>query len=763
MRDKYPLGPSDMDATDTAQSLGVSGGIEYRRSRRSVPGDGYMRDTDNFLGPAAGKEIKRSHLDSVEAGETHARLMGHYIREIEVQAPWRTNMARDEAFYDSEQWSAEDAKVLEARGQKPSVFNVIAQSINWIIGSQKRARVDAKILPRKKEGSRQAERKSQLLKYLADVNRSHFAESDAFAECAKAGLSWIESGTQSETEGEPIYDRYESWRNIIIDSVAREKDLSDSRYMFRQRWVDLDTAVSMFPDRAAHLRLSAQKAYEYGVSMDDTGDEHMDVLEVEQAREGFSTIDAPSYQRDRVRLIECWYRVPTTSPVVAGGEFNGELFDPSSPGHVEQIQAGVATIKQRPIMRMHVMVCTPSAVLWMSESPYRHNRFPFTPLWAYRKSSTGEPYGFVRNMIDAQEDINKRRSKALAILSSNKVIMDEGAVKDLDEFAEEVARPDAIIIKAPGKMLELNAERGLEAAHIDLMGQSIQMIQTLSGVTDEAMGRTTNASSGKAIMARQDQASVSTSIIFDNLRFARQVHGEKMLSLTEQFMTEQKQFRITNSRGQPDYVSINDGLPENDIVRTKADFIISEDAWSATMRQAQTEQMMALVTELAPVAPQVVIVLLDLLVEMMDVPSRDEVVKRIRQVTGMEDPDKDPNAPDPEREARDAAKAAEAEMAARAQQAELAKLEASAAKEQASATKAQADAAKVLASLPGDSLAQQRAALELAIQMLQAEPAVDTADALLVAAGAAPAPQIPSGAGPMPAPAQPDQMEMNRA
>lgn len=759
MRDKFPIAESEFADTDAV--LSRSGDIEVRRSRRGVPGDTYLLDTEQFLGKAAAKDLQRSKLDSQEVRDTHGRLMSHYVREMDIQASWRRNMARDEAFYDSEQWSAADKAIVEARGQKATVFNVIAQSINWVIGSQRRARTDYRVLPRKKEGSKAAERKTQLLKYLADANRSIFAESDAFAETVKAGLSFIECGVQSDADGEPIYDRFESWRNMIIDSVAREKDLSDSRYMFRSRWVDVDTAVAMFPERAAHIRMSAARAYEFGVSLDEHGDEYMDALELEQGREGFSTIDSPSYQRDRVRLIESWYRVPVSESVIAGGEFAGEIFDPSSPGHVGQVAAGFATVRQRPMQRMFVMVSTPSHVLWLSKSPYRHNRFPFTPIWGNRKANTGEPYGIVRNMIDAQEDINKRRSKALAILSSNKVIMEAGAVPDLDAFEEEVARPDGIIIVNGNKRLDLNVDRNLADAHIDIMGQSIQMIQSLSGVTDEAMGRTTNASSGKAIIARQDQASVSTSTIFDNLRAARQYHGEKMLSLVEQFMTDEKQFRITNSRGQPDYVTVNDGLPENDIVRSKADFIISEDSWSATMRQAQVEQMMALVTELAPVAPQLVLVLIDLLVEMMDVPSRDEIVKRIRQISGMEDPDADPNTPDPERQAREAAKAKQAQMEQRAAEAELAKLEGEAAKSKAAATKAEADARKVLASMPDTTLEQQRKALELAIAMLQAEPAVDTADALLVSAGAAPPPPIPQGAA-MPAPAQSqtsDQME----
>lgn len=759
MRDRYPVAESEFET----EGASFSGDIEIRRSGRKVAGDEFLKDSHKFLGAAAGREIKRSELDSAPVRDTHRRLMSHYVREMDIQAAWRQRMDRDEAFYDSDQWEPNDKATVEARGQKATVFNVIAQSINWIIGSQRRARSDYKILPRRKEGSKSAERKSQLLKYLADVNKSQFSESDAFQEAVKAGLSWLECGVQDETDGEPIYDRFESWRNIIIDSVAREKDLSDARYLFRTRWVDVDTAVAMFPDRAAHIRLSAMQAYEYGVSLDDHGDEHMDALEVDQAREGFSTIDAPSYQRDRVRLIEAWYRVPETERVIAGGDFNGEIYDPASPGHIQDVHTGTATIRQRPTHRMYVMVCTPSHVLWHSKSPYRHNRFPFTPLWINRKSKTGEPYGIVRNMVDSQEDINKRFSKALAILSSNKVIMDEGAVDNLDDFEYEMARPNSILVKKQGKEIKLDVDRDLAPAHLDIMQMSIQMIQSLSGVTDEAMGRTTNAVSGKAIEARQGQAVVGTSNAFDNLRAARQYHGEKKLSLIEQFMTDEKQFRITNSRGQPEYVIVNDGLPENDIIRTKADFIISEDDWAASMRQAGVAQLLELLTQMAPVEPRIVLVLIDIVVEMMDVPSREEIVKRIRQITGMEDPDADPNVDDPDKQARDAQKAQQAAMEQRAAEANLATAEAKAAKERAQAAKAEADAQKVLTSLPDSTLAQQRTALETALAMLQAPAAVDTADALLIAAGAAPPPepQLPP-AGTVPAPVQspqPHQME----
>ena len=695
------------------------------RFRSTEPKDRYGAENKHLFGTDVEK-VQRSPLDSERVKDLQEKLISHYLRELDRQASWRTRMELDEAFYDSDQWDADSKQILEERGQEALVMNVIAQSINWIIGSQRRARTDFKILPRKKDAAKSAERKSQLLKYLADTNKSVFSFSDAFEEMVKAGLSFIESGVQDDSEGEPIYDRYESWRNLVWDSSARERDLSDARYLFRTKWLDVDTACALFPKRKTQINLAATSSYEFGGSVDRFGDDAMDSVEYDGIDQGYSSIEHPNFTRERIRLIEAWFKIPEQSDVMAGGEFAGEIYDPESPGHQVQIETGQAEVRQRLTYRIYVMVMTTKHALWFSESPYRHNRYPFTPMWCYRKASTGEPYGVVRNMVDAQKDINKRFSKALAILSSNKVVMDEGAVDDLDELEDEISRPNAIIVKRPGKELRLDADRELAPAHLNIMQMSMQMIQTLSGVTDEAMGKTTNAVSGRAIMARQEQGAVSTAKPFDALRACKQYHGEKMLSLTEQFMTEEKEFRITNSRGQPDYVMINDGMPENSIALAKADYIISEDDWNASLRQAQVVELMELMTQLAPVAPQVVMVLLDLVVEVMDVPSREEIVKRIRNITGMEDPDADPNVPDPEREAREQQKAMQAEIEQRMAQAQLAKAEGDAARVQAQAEKELANAAKLLQSLPGQDIAQKKVALELALTMLSSPPQAST-------------------------------------
>ena len=58
-------------------------------------------------------------------------------------------------------------------------------------------------------------------------------------------------------------------------------------------------------------------------------------------------------------------------------------------------------------------------------------------------------YGDVRQMISPQDEINKRRSKALHLLNSKNVIADMGAVEDVEAARREIAKADGWVEKMP--------------------------------------------------------------------------------------------------------------------------------------------------------------------------------------------------------------------------------------------------------------------------------------------------------------------------
>ncbi len=724
--------------------------IENFTRRDPAPKDRYAEDNHALL-PSAVTDPR----DPLSAQTAHSRLMGLFAAEMDRQGQNRREMETDEDFVDHEQWTEAEAELLEEIGYTPMTINVTATTINWLLGTERRGRTDYKVLPRRKEGGAAAERKSHLLKYIGDANRSEFAWSKAFAEAVKAGVGWMECGVQDDDDGEPIYTRAETWRNILWDSASIEDDIEDARYLFRFKWMDVDTAKAFFPSGQEHITNAAEMAIDLVSSWeDDPSESHERFLEDEVG----TAAGIELTERPRVRMIEAWVKLPVMEKRLKGGDFRGEIYDEHSPGHVEDVESGRSQIVERVTNRMFVVIFTSSGIVWHSPSPYRHNRYPFTPIWGYRRAKTRQPYGVVRGLRDLQRSVNKRHAHALHLLVHERVVMDEGAVDDIGEMEREIGRTVAIIEKKPGYHLEFDKQTDLSAANLELMSTAINLIQQSSGVTDESLGRTTNAVSGRAIVARQEQGALATAPLFDNLRLARQVHGEKELSLVEQFMSEAKTFRITNKRGVGQYFSVNDGLPENDILRTKADFIISEDQAQATLRQAGV----AVFAELLPtLPPELSVNLLDLVFEMMDIPNRDDIVKRARALNGQDDPDADPNAPDPEREAKQAAIAAEQKYNIDLAMAALKKAEAEAQAKAEQARKTGAEADKLAAPNPSENIATMREALEYALALINAAPAAATADAVLAEAGYAGASAAPLAAeAPLPAqmPMQPDPM-----
>jgi DNA-binding FrmR family transcriptional regulator len=201
---------------------------------------------------------------------------------------------------------------------------------------------------------------------------------------------------------------------------------------------------------------------------------------------------------------------------------------------------------------------------------------------------------------------------------------------------DEVSRPDGIIIKNKGKELEIHQDKQLAEEHLKLMDRDAQSIRNAGGVTDENLGRGSNAQSGKAIIARQTQGSVVTAEIFDNYLLSFQIQGENLLSLAEQYYTMNKVIRLTGQKkGVVEWREINkpqaDGTYMNDITNTKADFLIDEQDYRETMRQAMFEQMMDMVTKMPPA---VALNMLDLVFEYSDVQGKDEIVARIRKING---------------------------------------------------------------------------------------------------------------------------------
>lgn len=649
------------------ETQGLSNVVSLSRS----PGEDYF---DEEALPVT-QETNKHKYEQEEAVKLFRKLRSWFELERERQSANRYQMALDEDFYDGLQWADDDALTLQERNQAPLVFNEIKPHVDWLIGTERRTRVDWRVDPRTEEASASAMVKMKVLKWVNDNTKASFARSRAFEECIKAGVGWLEEGVRSDPTDDPLYVRAESWRNIIYDSHGVEPDLSDSRYLFRWKWIDLDIALCIWPERKGALRRAAVAADQWGNDQDEDfwylgqrfGTNSTDGGVALSRRTYVSEPSSVNNRRSRVKIYECWYREPVKTKKLRGGPLDGIVYREDVDAHTKAVDDGVASTYDAIHMQMKVCFFSDGGILHEQESPYEHDSFPFTPIWCYRRKRDNAPYGVVRNLRDPQEDLNKRASKALHILSTTRVVTDDPAA-DIEDLREEAARPDAILRHSKGSTLELHTDKDLAIAQVQLMDRDAAYIERTSGVANENLGRDTNAQSGKAVLAKQQQGAMVTAPLFDNLRYAFQIQGEKILSLCEQFYTVPKVIRITGEvQGKFEWVKINtpevqpDGTVRflNDVTASRDDFIVDEQDFSASLRQAMFEQLMEMISRMAP---EMGVKLLHFAVDFSDLPKREEFVKELRKMAGYVPP-RDAQTPE-EAQAFQQLEAAQQEQAA---------------------------------------------------------------------------------------------------
>jgi hypothetical protein len=572
--------------------------------------------------------------------ELHERLMSWFVGESYRQASNREQMAKCEQYYDQHQTDQERRRAIEARGQTVVQYDMITPQIDWLLGTERRMRIDEKIMPRDtldEATSADAEAKTHLLKWIDDTNRTGYQRSAAWDDAMKAGQGWLEVFAYRDHHGKWCVGKQAvPWKHCLYDSLGLEKTGTEKmRFFFRLKTVDLDIAISHFPKKRRELMMVANSAtglQDLRSWMSVPGS--MFDLESMMGRlDNMPDTAMPTdlfNARQRVMLVECWslepYREQTDNPALD------------------------APIRFRPA----VTIMTEFDIIWRGWSPYKHDRIPFVPYWAFADKTTGLPYSLIKRLIPRQDALNKVMSRALHDISTDQLHIEEGAWDDevmtLEEIRDELDDPGGIPIFKKNSMKDgsVKTVKNTESAeaHMNFANKITESLQQSAAVNRESTGGGLPGVSGVALGKREDQSTLQTAEFFDGLVLAHMMEGELTLSVAEQFMVHPMVVPAKDARGVPIAVPLNqpqaDGSIYNDMCAMSARYIITEQPWRASLGQAQFESLMLVLKELAGPAPQVVMALLDTVFEYADIPNKQQIVERIRSVTGQQAPDAKP-------------------------------------------------------------------------------------------------------------------------
>jgi hypothetical protein len=439
-----------------------------------------------------------------EMATTQLREMFEEAEETTLEARNEAERARD--YVDGKQLTPAELEELRKRGQPPVIINRIRRKIEWLKGLEVKQRTDPRAFPRTPKHEAGAEAATDALRFIADNTEWDKRRSQVWDNMLTEGFGGVEVIHRQNRRGEvEIEVNHYPWDRLFYDPHSRRHDFSDARYLGAVVWMDKAEVLEEYPDKKAEIE---------AMSAEETGTETYD----DRPRFGLW------YDRRRSRIKVClvWHKM--------GGKWYWCRFSRDI-----KLESG--------------------------ESPYVDQDGDSVCPLIMESAFVGrnnDRYGIVRDMFSPQDEINKRRSKALHAINTRQIIYSEGMVEDEAAMLREVAKPDgAIKIAAdPEGRFEINTNGELAMGQFNLL-QEAKMEIDLLGANSALEGEGGESQSGRAVLAKQQGGMIEIASLMDRLHdFTNRVY-RAMWDRVRQFWNEERWVRVTDDERNVRFVGLN--------------------------------------------------------------------------------------------------------------------------------------------------------------------------------------------------------------
>lgn len=512
-------------------------------------------------------------------GPDHGKLLRQFEEAFDSTQDARREAERDRDYYDGRQYTDDELETFRQRKQPPVISNRIKPKIDALLGFAKKKQMQPKAYPRTPKHEQEADSVTDAVRFACDQSRFDVVRMDAAENLFIEGIPAC-TVTVEMRGGQPeIKITHVPWDRFYYDPHSRKRDFSDASYM----------GVVLWMDEAEAKRLGSPEVVDgcYGETDAGEGETYDD-------RPKVSWSDS---KRKRIRVLQHRWRDSgqwMTAIVCKGGFLRDPQPSPYLNEHGEpecDLIAGSAYIDRD------------------------NNR-----------------YGDVRQMISPQDEINKRRSKALHLLNSKQVVADFQAVTDVQQAREELAKPDGWVEKMPGSAFEIVEQGGLIAGQFQLLQEAKAEIDA-SGV-DPALSGDTQAPSGRSQEMLTQMGLAEKEVTFTALSdWCWRVYRATWNRI-RQYWTEERWIRVTDDERNLKWVALNRQVTDpatgmasvqNPIGELDVDIILEDGPDSVTVQAEQYQQLV----ELKKADPAAIPT--DAIIEASQLRNKDKLLERLQQ------------------------------------------------------------------------------------------------------------------------------------
>lgn len=491
-------------------------------------------------------------------------------------------------YYHGHQWTDTELKALKRRGQPPTFKNLIRRKIDFLVGLEQRLRRDPKCFPRNPGGEAAAPVATSVLRAVQDMTKWPGVASECARDALIRGIGAQSSIIVRNRKGKFDIKKYRVKGDAFLyDPRSEEWNFDDALYLGEAQWMDVEQAKELLPWAVDILDQMGEVA---------AGQRSMLPQLFDKEKNWTQWVDE---KKKRVFLVNIWYR------------YKGEwLFD---------------------FLVGEVSLCPPDMDCL---SPYIDENdasvHPYVAWSPYVGEDTTR-YGMIRDLKPMQDEVNKRSSKALHLLTVRQTMSEKGIVADVDSMKLELAKPDGHVLLNPGgaekfKVIEQTAQI---QGNLELMQDAAATINNM-GPNPALEGKGVESQSGRAILAQQNSGMAELSPVYERMREWKLRCYHKDWNLIRKFYTDDRYIRITGDAGAVQHLRINAPVVdpmsgqvvnvENQLAEMDVDIILDEGPDTVTMREELIEQLSD-----RPDIPT------EILVELSNLPDKDALLKKLQE------------------------------------------------------------------------------------------------------------------------------------
>ena len=518
-----------------------------------------------------------------------------------VMRTWREHASQCYRYREGDQWTAAELEELRERGQPATVQNEIRPYSDRLIGQFIATQQTTTFLGRNTPSDDEtAAVIADLDRFVDQDNGYEFLEPDIAKDGITGGWGWLRIDVGENELGQPrIYEEVENPFYIFPDPYFKKSNLADCKYICHSKWIDLEDAIALAPEKEAEIT-KAVYTRDYLVDGD---------LGIDPALRNDPLMVFMDPDRDRVRPVEFWYRRKMKRYQVFTPDGLTAITVPIGKDALKQIQKAAPksayVTKPKIVDQMWCGMFLGGVLLFHRQSPRQHNTFPWVPFIADRKKN-GEPFGPVLNAIPIQDAINKRKSKALNMLSNRRIVAEKNAVEDPETAQIENAKADGYVEVANGALANGRVvfpnNQDIGAGQMQLAQAEEAALPRVFGVPNESMGHPSEVRSGVGIAKKQAMGNLIQAPLSMAMREFRFAKAHLKFQLIKEVFTEEMTFQVTDDPNAARVVALTKGHIQA-IKERIYDVVVTDTPDYTTLREQELDMMFKLLPQAGSLPP----------------------------------------------------------------------------------------------------------------------------------------------------------------